>query len=630
MEKIVGTSNRLLEIDLSTGEVRISTIDFRDRKMYLGGKGLGLKLLYDRLLPGIDPLSEENQLVFTMGVFLGTGVSCSGRFECVTKSPLTGLMVSSSCGGPFGTAYKTAGYDALIIKGKAKRPVYIRIDHANVSIEDASDIWGKNTDETQDYFKLGKKDGALVIGPAGENLVSYANVKSGHRFLGRGGIGAVMGSKKLKAVISHGGKYKIEPIHANEFKKFKKRAIRYINRNQVTANEYRIFGTASHVNKCNKTSILPINNFKDGTSEFAHQISGESFNQHHENKFSSCNACTILCGHKGTFNDGKIMQFPEYETVGLLGSNLGNFNRQFLAEWNEQCGLLGMDTISAGTTLSFVMEAGEKGLINTNLKFGSPEGVDSMLHDIAHRRGPGNEIANGTKWLSEKYGGKEFAMHVKGLELSAYDPRGSFGQGLSYAVANRGGCHLSAPVFALETLLGLLNPLTHRSKVIHVDFLENMFAAVNSLHTCQFTSYAYMLEPFVAKNTPKKLLKFLLQNLPRIALSFMDVSVYNKIYQAVTGISLSQKKMFKIGYRIHILERYMNTLEGISAKDDVLPERLTKEKRLSDAKNSLVPLGKMIKKYYRLKGYNSDGIPTQKTLMKCGIEIKEKESLPTN
>lgn len=622
MKKIIGTSNRLLEIDLSKQSIKVTKIDPKEREMYLGGKGLGMKILYDRMKPGIDPLSEDNMLAVMMGVFLGTGAPCTGRWDAVTKSPLTNIMVSSSCGGPFGIAFKTAGYDGLLISGKANKPVYIKIDDKGATIEDASEIWGKDTDETQEYFKLGKKDGAMVIGPAGENLVKYANVKSGHRFLGRGGIGAVLGSKNVKAVIAFGGYYKIVPKNEEKFKKLKKKANKYINANNTTSNLYRNYGTASHVNACNKSGILPINNFQDGQHEKAIEISGEMYKVKHDSKFSSCSNCTILCGHKGSFNGEKTLQFPEYETVGLLGSNLGNYNTTKLAEWNELCGLLGLDTISMGTTLSYVMEATEKGLMKTELKFESPEGVQEMINAIAKREGIGNDIANGTRWLSDKYGGSEFAMHVKGMELSAYDPRGVWGQGLSYAVANRGGCHLSAPVFSLEGILHFLNPYTTKYKPKFVDYFENLFAAINSLHTCEFTSYAYMLEPFIAKTTPKKMLGFLMQNAAELALGLMDVSVYSGLYEVITGIELSQKKMFLAGRRIHVLERYMNTLEGISRKDDTLPRRLLKEGRLSDQKKRVVPLEKMLGKYYKIKGYDDNGIPTEKTLEELGIEVR--------
>ncbi len=620
MKKIIGTSNRLLEINLSKQSIKVTKIDPKDREMYLGGKGLGLKLLYDRMKPGIDPLSEDNMIAFMMGVFIGTGAPCTGRWDAITKSPLTGIMVTSSCGGPFGTALKTAGYDGLLLSGKADKPVYIRIDDKGATIEDASHLWGKDTDETQDTFELSRKDGAMVIGVAGENLVKYANVKSGHRFLGRGGIGAVLGSKNVKAIVAFGGQYKIIPKNEENFKKLKKKANKFINNNHTTAEAYRNYGTASHVNACNKSGILPVNNFQDGSHEKALQISGEMYRVKHNSKFSSCQSCTILCGHKGSFDGEKTLQFPEYETVGLMGSNLGNFDTQYLAEWNELCGKYGLDTISMGTTLSYVMEATEKGLMKTDLQFGKQENVAEIIEKIAYRKDIGDEIANGSRWLSEKYGGEEFAMHVKGMEMSAYDPRGAWGQGLSYAVANRGACHLSAPVFSLEGILHYLNQYTTKYKPKFVDYFEDMFAAVNSLHTCQFTSYAYMLEPFVAKTTPKKMLGFMMQNAAELALGLMDVSVYSDLYEAISGIELSQKQMFHAGRRIHILERYMNTLEGISRKDDTLPRRLLKEGRQSDPKNRTVPLNKMLDKYYQMKGYDDNGIPTEKTLLDLDIE----------
>ncbi len=620
MKKIIGTSNRLLEINLSKQSIKVTKIDPKDREMYLGGKGLGLKLLYDRMKPGIDPLSEDNMIAFMMGVFIGTGAPCTGRWDAITKSPLTGIMVTSSCGGPFGTALKTAGYDGLLLSGKADKPIYIRIDDKGATIEDASHLWGKDTDETQDTFELSRKDGAMVIGVAGENLVKYANVKSGHRFLGRGGIGAVLGSKNVKAIVAFGGQYKIIPKNEENFKKLKKKANKFINNNHTTAEAYRNYGTASHVNACNKSGILPVNNFQDGSHEKALQISGEMYRVKHNSKFSSCQSCTILCGHKGSFDGEKTLQFPEYETVGLMGSNLGNFDTQYLAEWNELCGKYGLDTISMGTTLSYVMEATEKGLMKTDLQFGKQENVAEIIEKIAYRKDIGDEIANGSRWLSEKYGGEEFAMHVKGMEMSAYDPRGAWGQGLSYAVANRGACHLSAPVFSLEGILHYLNQYTTKYKPKFVDYFEDMFAAVNSLHTCQFTSYAYMLEPFVAKTTPKKMLGFMMQNAAELALGLMDVSVYSDLYEAISGIELSQKQMFHAGRRIHILERYMNTLEGISRKDDTLPRRLLKEGRQSDPKNRTVPLNKMLDKYYQMKGYDDNGIPTEKTLLDLDIE----------
>jgi aldehyde:ferredoxin oxidoreductase len=282
---------------------------------------------------------------------------------------------------------------------------------------------------------------------------------------------------------------------------------------------------------------------------------------------------------------------------------------------------MGIDTISAGTTLSYVMEAGEKGLIKTKLTFGSPEGVYETLEDIAYRRGQGDELANGVRWLSEKYGGNEFAMQVKGMEMSAYDPRGSWGQGLAYATANRGGHHLSAFLVAQEVFFHFLNPYTTRAKVQFVCFFESLFSAINSLNTCIFTPYAFILESAVAKYTPNPLLSFIMQNMPGLALKLIDVSMYSKFFEAITGIKLSSNDMLKAGHRIHTLERYMNTREGISRKDDTLPERYLKEGRANDPKKRTVPLEKMIVKYYKRRGYDDNGIPTQKTLKKFGIDI---------
>ena len=503
MDEIIGTSNRFLEIDLGSREVKTFSVSDEDRKLYLGGKGLGMKLLYDRMPAGIDPLGRENYLAFMPGVLMGTGAPCSGRFSAITKSPLTGIMLHSSCGGPFGMALKTAGYDGLLITGKAEAPVYLIIEDKGVRFESASHLWGMDTKQTQQEIGDAKKSGVIAIGPAGENLGPIANVASGDRFLGRGGMGAVMGSKNLKAIVAVGGQYRIVPKDPAKLEKAKKKATNYINRNAVTSDAYRRFGTSSHVDWCNKGGILPVNNFQGGRHESASRVSGETMREKYHSKPHTCKPCTILCGHSGTLEDGTKHQIPEYESVGLLGPNLGIFDPDLITEWNDLCGLMGMDTISAGAVLAYVMEAGEKGLLGTSLAFGSPEGVSATLKDMAHGNGFGREMARGVRWLSEKYGGEEFAIQIKGLEMAAYDPRGAWGQGLAYAVANRGACHLSSALFALEVSFGLLNPYSTRAKAKFSHYFENLYAAINSLHTCQFTAFAYTLEPPIVKYTPK-------------------------------------------------------------------------------------------------------------------------------
>lgn len=617
MQEIQASNNKILEIDLSTGENTIITITEEDRKRFLGGKGLALKLYADRFSPGTSPLAPENPLIFTTGVYMSSNVPCSARFSALTKSPLTNVIVSSSCGGPFGMALKTAGYDGLILRGKANEQSILKIGDS-IELLDAKALWGLDTHETQDALELKKGAGALVIGPAGENLVNYACAVSGHRFLGRGGIGAVMGSKNIKAIVAEGRKIKITPFDRANLDKQKKRGQKYINRNQFTSVNYRKYGTNSHVNLCNKSGILPVRNFRDGSHNEAHKVSGELYAKKFTKRFSTCKPCSILCGHAGDFG-GVMLQIPEYETTGLLGPNLEIFDPEKIAIWNDECGKLGMDTISAGGVLSWTMEASEKGLIDSPLKFGSPDMISETLRDIAYRKGLGDELANGTKLLSEKFGGTDFAMHVKGMELAAYDPRGAFGQGLSYAVANRGGCHLSAPLFSLEGTLCYIKPHTVYSKAIYTDYFENMYAAINSMHGCQFTSFAYMLETFVVKNTPLPLLKMTMQYLPKIALALMDITTYSKSFQAITGIDLSQKEMLQTGKRIHLLERYLNGLEGIDTKSDTLPGRMLKEGRTIDKKKRTVPLDRLLKSYYKIKGYDQSGIPTRRSMTELGL-----------
>jgi len=612
MKQIIGTSNRILEIDLNTKIQAIYEVTDYERRLFLGAKGLGLKLLFDRMEPGTDPLGPENMIALMPGVLMGTGGPCSGRFEAISKSPLTGIMITSSCGGPFGLSLKTAGWDGLIIKGKADDPIFLDITDKGVTFEDATHLWGKDIPDTQAVLD-DKKAKSIVIGPAGENLVRYANMASGHRFLGRGGVGAIMGSKNLKAIRAHGGVFTIKPQNAELFKKTKVRAMAYINQNKMTSEKYRNYGTAANVRPCIEAGILPVKNFQDGTHELADQVSGEVMAQKHATTHHTCKPCTIRCGHKGTFKKGR-MPAPEFETIGLLGTSLGIFDLDTIADFNQICGKFGLDTISTGGTLAWVMEATAKGMVQSDLKFGSPDGIEQAIFDIAYMKGFGAQMAMGSKSLSQEYGGRDFAIHVKGLEMAAYDPRGSFGQGLSYAVANRGGCHLSAYMVAQEIYFKLLKPDSNFGKARWVKFFEDLTCCINSLQTCQFTMFAFLLEPPLAKYTPDFILGPLMQYLPTVAIPLIDFSIYTDLWQSVTGIPVSNSEFIKAGERIHVLERLMNTREGINRHDDVLPGRLMKQGRKSDTLNKKVELDKMISQYYTLRGYDIDGIPLKKTI----------------
>jgi aldehyde:ferredoxin oxidoreductase len=619
MKQIIGAPNRVLCVNLSNETFEIVEISGSDRKNYLGGKGLALKLFHDRLRPGADPLGAENIFIVMTGVLTGTGVPCSSRFSAVTKSPLTGISAHASCGGPFGTALKTSGWDGIIIEGKAERPVYLVIDYDGVTFKSATKCWGKDTLGSQKFLK---KEGSasLVIGPAGENLVSFANICSGQRFFGRGGMGAVLGAKRLKGMVAVGKAVKIIPANGKKLKRAGKKLKRYINSNRMTSVSYRNFGTLANVNLCNAAGILPVRNFTAGSHDDASRVSGESIAENYKTTFSACQSCTILCGHKFIAH-GKERKVPEYETTGLLGTNLEIFDPIIIAEWNEICTQMGMDTISAGGTLAWAMEAEEKKIFETGLRFGSPAGVSEMLRDIALKRGKGRELAAGTRALSERYGGKAFAMHVKGMEIAAYDPRGAVGHGLSYATANRGGCHLSTSLCVVEGFLGLADPYSEKGKPYMVKFFENCFAAVNSLHICQFTSFAVFLEPLIVKLSPLPVLKLFMNQLTPVALGMMDISVWPDLWSAVTGIAMNSSQFKKAGERIHVLERYINTREGTSREDDALPSRFLNERRKNDPCGTTLDIENMLDAYYKMRGFDSRGIPTAATLKRLGIEF---------
>ncbi|MEA2060742.1 MAG: aldehyde ferredoxin oxidoreductase family protein [Thermodesulfobacteriota bacterium] len=619
MEEIKGMVNKILVIDLTSKTSSAFDVTRAERQLYLGGKGLGLKLLFDRLKPGIDPFDPDSLFAIMTGVLSGTGAVCSGRFEAVFKSPLTRIMAGSSCGGPLGVQLKSAGYGGILIKGKSQNPCLVYIDSERVEFRSAQELWGLDTQKAQERILSGKKMAALVIGPAGENRVSFANAASGDRFLGRAGLGAVMGSKNLKGIAVQGGAFKILPLLPQTFKRLKEMGNTYINRNQMSLS-LRRYGTAVNVTPVNNAHMLPVWNFSMGSHKLADQITGEIIKQKNRTKFHTCRPCSMMCGHKGRFPRRETL-VPEYETLALLGANLGIFDRNRIAEFNDLCNLLGLDTISAGGTLAWVMEAGEKGVINTPLKFGSYEGIAEALKDIAAGRGFGKEMGLGSRALSEKYGGESFAIQVKGLEMAGYDPRGCYGQGLSYAVANRGACHLSASMMAFEVFLRLLKPDSIKAKPEFVHFAENLIAGINSLQTCHFTLYAYTLEPFLSKYTPRFVLAFLMQRFPSIALKLMDFSLYPALFTAVTGIKMSSRQFIRAGERIHVLERYMNTREGIERKDDTLPDRMLYEVIPGDRKKRLVPLDKMIDRYYRIRGYDINGVPKPICLKKLEIKV---------
>lgn len=625
MKTIRGESKRYLDLNLSTRSFSVFSPSEEDLRDYLGGKGLGLKLIYDRFGSGgserfaaIDPLGPENILAFMMGSFLGTGAPCSARFAGLAKSPLTGIMASSSCGGPFGRACKTAGWDGLLVSGTADRPLVLRIDEDGASFEEAGSLWGMETGEAQSRLADNPRLGALVIGPAGENGVLYANIRSGHRYLGRAGLGAVMGAKRLKAIVAAGLSYRILPVDEERFTILNSKAKKHIVRNSFTRS-YSAYGTSYNIVPGIEAGFVPVRNFRDRTDERCRALSGEAMAERYDTRHATCAPCTVLCGHEGRYPDGKVRHIPEYETVGVWGGNILNFDPDLVALWNDRMNELGMDTISCGATVGWAMEAAEKGLRPSALAFGKTGNIEATLDDIAHLRGEGAELALGTKRLATRYGGMGFAPQVKGLELAAYDPRAGWGQALSYAVANRGGCHLNAYPIALECLFHFIPPYSMLSKASWVAFMEDFFTAINSTQTCQFTAFGILLEPPVAKYAPRFLLKAAMTFVPGLAQRLLDWGVLSGLLSAITGRRISRRDFLMAGRRAHVLERWMNVLMGVRAEDDDLPARFLEEADTRHPVKKAVPIRPLVRAYYRRKGYGPDGVPGPHLRARLGI-----------
>jgi aldehyde:ferredoxin oxidoreductase len=626
---IKGYAGRILEVDLTSREFAFAPLDEETARLYIGGKGYGTRLLYDRTAAGIDPLGPENPLIFATGPLNGSVAPQSNRFAVVCKSPLTGGIGNATCGGSFAYGMKKAGLDILIVTGAAPHPVRLEIDGDadEVRFLDARDLWGKGTYDTQKT--LGKKYDHAVIGPAGENRVLYAGIVSNERIAGRTGVGAVMGSKRLKAV-SVTGKRKLDMDDPEKFKAYTKQVRKLFADHPVLGGSMKRFGTGGIVNTTNGRGILPTRNFQRGHFDDAMKISGEWLEDHElKGVKTSCIHCPVTCGRDVEVEGKGRVKGPEYETLALLGSNLEIGDIKKVSEWNYHADDLGMDTISLGATLGFAMELHERGMLDVALDFGSPAGVTEMILDIGHRRGLGNDLAEGTRRMSQKYGGHEFAMHVKGLELSAYDPRGSFAQGVEYATTNRGGCHVQGASMYMESVGPLtINPQNLKLKADIPIVQQNLACAINSMVLCIFTTYG-LIPKAVHEMDPTsfthRLLSTLFENSGPLFRGMMSVKSspmlwFEKWLTYITGTKLSGGHLQEIGARIFNLERMYNLREGLTGSDDTLPPRILHES-IFEHLDSGHPLPALLPSYYRKRGWDEAGVPKPKTLQKLQVAV---------
>lgn len=636
--KYGGYMGRVLQINLSTGDVTDYPWTDKDRELYIGGKTMAAKILYDTLTGRENAYSEENPLIISTGPLTGTGAPSSSRFNISSLSPQTGFISSSNCGGTFGYHLKRAGIDALIITGRREERTWIEIDNGSVTFHNADDLWGTRVTECQRLLaeKMSSKRGCdikfgkLCIGPAGENLVRYSAVISDERAAGRTGMGAVLGWKNVKAIAVCGNHD--TPVHdPSATKKWCQKWFRYLRNHPLTGNQLPRMGTAGLVSSMQMRGLLATKNYTEGRFEHFDKVNGETLAEEYNIVNKGCLSCPIKCARTVTV-EGEDVKGPELETLGLLGGGILNKDLYHILKWNKELDDLGLDTISASNTLAYAMEVNERGLWNNGLKFGDIEGISKIWDDIAYRRGIGNELAEGSKRLSEKYGGKEFAMQSKGLELAAYEPRRAVGQGLGYAVSNRGGCHLNGGYLVILEGLGLnIDAQTPHAKADFTMMFQDLMEMISATGQCLFTSYAFfpgflITRPNGATATAaNKLLPHLgwairlMNKFPRVLAFHLPVFHHTKMMQKAVGMPMTFGKYLQTGERGFNLERAVNVRFGVSAAKDSLPKRLTDVPQDPNDPRTRVPLEQMKKIYYQARGWDKSGIPTCRTLKKLKI-----------
>jgi len=608
-----GYWSKILWVNLTDGTSKVEELPEETLRSYIGGSGLGARLLYDLTGPETAPLGPDNPLIFATGPFCGTMVPTAGRHHIIARSPLTGIWGESDVGGSWGTQFKRCGYDALVVTGRAARPTYLWITNDGVELRDASHVWGRDTYEVDETLRRETDAEATVmtIGVAGENQVHLAAIltdgKDG-RAAGRCGLGAVMGSKRLKAVVAL-GRQSIPVADSVALRE----AVRPVAKQVAEATaSFGQLGTAGGLIGMEQLGDLPIKNWYQGSfEEGAERISGQRMRDTILTERYGCAGCIIRCGRtvrvEGSPYGPVEGAGPEYETLAMFGSMLLIDDLEAVAAANELCNRLGVDTISTGAVISFAMEAFEKGLLTKEdtggleLAWGEPAGALAMVKLIAHQEGIGKLLGRGVRYAAAEIGGlaNEMAIHCKGLEFPAHDPRAHNSQGLSYATSNRGACHVASFSHSFEKTLSMPD-LGYPEPLDRFGWEERgRFTAV--------------LQDLMGLMDSLKLCKFIL---------FGGVKVHHMVewLNCVTGWDMDLEEFMRAGERIFNLKRMFNVRCGISRKDDVLPPRITTHRRgEGGAAHNLPPINEMLAQYYEHRGWDEMGIPTSGRLQELGL-----------
>ena len=610
-----GWQGKMLEVDLSTGRIADRHIDESVYRLFLGGRGLNMWLLYQYLNADVEPLSPNNVLIFGAGPLVGTMIPSNGRYNVSSRSPLTGLLADSNSAGYWSPPLRKNGYDGIIVLGKSERPVYLLITGDGAELCDGSSLWGKTVTETDTIIReeRGKDCQVLAIGPGGEKMVRFASILNNiDRAAGRTGTGAIMGSKNLKAIVVK-GKGSI-PVASTEAMRAVSKEIREAMRASASFEARSTYGTPMLVNLYNALGVLPTRNHQSGVFDAAEKISGERLKEEYVTKPETCYMCLVHCSRRAEVTEGQFagttLEGPEFETMCAMGSNLANDDLASLIYLNRRLNDLGIDSISTGAVISYAMECYEKGLITTEdtdgleLTWGNTEAILKLVDKIAFREGFGDLLAEGVKRAAAQIKGSEhYALHVKGMEVPTQGVRGLKAWALGWAVASRGADHCrSFPVMETtwtpektEKFFGskkAADRFAYEGKAAMVKWGEDFGATHDALGICKIAYKAMGLMP----------------------------EIVAKAYSAVTGIEMSGDELLQAGDRIVTLERLLNLKLGLTPDQDSLPKRFTDEPLPEGpGTGEVVELARMMDDYYQLRGWDDNGFPSKEKLAELGL-----------
>ena len=584
-----GFYGKLLKIDLTAQRYVVDTLADDIFKDYLGGKGLATYLL-NRLNPsGVDPLDPANRLIFATGPITGSRIWGSSRYGVFTKSPQTGLYAESYSGGKVPEAIDAAGYDAIVIEGRSREPVVLTIFPDEVRFEDAGDLWGTETYTAEErvnrtYARQDagfRKPGTVVIGPAAENLVRFGVIKNDQwRSAGRTGVGAVMGAKKIKAILFQGDRRR--PLFDEGAVQAMSKKLAAAAKDHPAVNAYKTMGTSQMVNLLNKANGFPTRYWSEGRYEHFEKINAAAFHELCDVKPRACLKCFMGCGRNTTIlrgrHKGLNLEGPEYETIYAFGGLCDIDRIEEIAYLNDICDRLGMDTISAGNLCAFTIEAARRGRVDCDIDYGDVDAIAALLHQTARREGPGAVLAEGIRHAAKVWDLEDIAIHVKGLEPPGYDPRALKGMGLAYGTSDRGACHLRATFYKPE-LAGMIDPDQIEGKAALFLEFEQRLNIFDTLIFCRFYRDFYMWEDL------------------------------QEVVRATTGLDVDTDGLKRIASNVATLTRRFNLREGLTPADDRLPKRFHTPMEKSGKIITEQDMETMLRDYYRLQGWDENGVP---------------------